>query len=145
MAYGRKKPSITERMIKDRKKKSSSSAVDNVLKRTEQEKQDISFFEKNITVLNDQYEDFFSGKTSREPTSLRREMDDLIAKYRKSPFVRTMFKFKFKNLVSKYNTYRAKWDKKLREIRRKEETYSSTSKEMSKEEKEYLNKYLDKI
>lgn len=145
MAYGRKKPSITERMIKDREKKSSSSAVDNVLKRSEQEKRDIKFFEENISVLDDRYEDFFSGKTSKEPKSLRRDMDDLIAQYRKSPFVRTMFKFKFKNLVSKYNTYRAKWDKKLREIRRKEETYSSTSKEMSKEERKYLNKYLDKI
>jgi hypothetical protein len=145
MAYGKKKLSISERMMRDRKKRSSSSAVNNVLKRAEQEKRDIKFFEENIMILNEKYEDFFSGKNAREPKALRREMDDLIIKYRKSPFVRTMFKFKFGNLVSKYNTYRAKWDKKLREIRRKEETYSSTSKEMSKEEKEYLNKYLDKI
>ena len=67
----------------------------------------------------------------------------VINKYTKSPFIKTVNKYKFSTLVSRYTTYKVRWDKKLRELAIKD--LLGESEEISDVEKRYLNRMVDQL
>ena len=111
--------------------------------RSVEEREDISILTKKIPELEQQYKEFFEHKTSKEPKGLRKELEVIINKYTKKPFINTVNKYKFQTLLSKYNLRRAMWDKKLRELAIKE--VSGEFYTVSDVEKKYLDKIIDQF
>ena len=107
------------------------------------EKEDLAFLTKQIPELEQQYKDFFDHKLPREPKALRKQIEAIIDKYTKSPFIKTVNKYKFSTLVSRYTTYKVRWDKKLRELALKE--IVGEREEISEVEKRYLNKIVEQF
>ena len=68
-----------------------------------------------ITKLNEAYNDYFDQKISDEPKAMRHELESLIRQYQKEIIPWTVHKFKFKNVRSKFNLYKPRWDKGLQE------------------------------
>lgn len=78
--------------------------------------EDVARLERRIEALKIEYEHYFSGRVRQEPMKLREEVQGLIARWMGQPINNTMFKFRYRNLVSRYNTLTAYWTRTLQAI-----------------------------
>ncbi len=79
-------------------------------------REDIEILDSKISRLKIEYEQYFSRILKREPVKLREEVDRLILLYSNQPITNTALKFRFHNLVAKYNAYKQYWQRILRAI-----------------------------
>ena len=78
--------------------------------------QAIERFDSQLNLLNRAYEQYFLGFEKREPSELRREVEQLMRRCKSTPIQNTAAKFKLNAIVARYNTMRTYWDRTLREI-----------------------------
>ena len=62
------------------------------------------------------YEQYFIGIEKIPPNVLRKEVDRVIWQLRKVRFQNTRLRFKFQQIIQRYNTYQQYWSRTLREI-----------------------------
>ncbi|HHL41017.1 MAG TPA: hypothetical protein ENJ37_10970 [Deltaproteobacteria bacterium] len=86
--------------------------------------EDIDLLEEKIGRLKTDYEKHFARLIKHEPVKLRGEVERLILRYYGYNFTNTGLRFRFNNLVSRYNTYKQYWARILRAI--EEGTYDRT-------------------
>ncbi len=78
--------------------------------------EDIDMLDSKLANLKITYEQYFANVIKREPIKERQEVDRIVIRYSNTPINNTMLKFRFRNLVSKYNTYKQYWNRVLRLI-----------------------------
>ncbi len=78
--------------------------------------EDLVQLERKLDALKVEYEHYFSGRARLEPNELREEVDRLVQRWTGKPINNTMYKFRYRNLVGRYNTLCAYWNRCLREI-----------------------------
>ncbi|MFQ5441756.1 MAG: MXAN_5187 C-terminal domain-containing protein [Thermodesulfobacteriota bacterium] len=83
---------------------------------------DLETLEKNLTKLKIAYEQYFMRILKLEPLKLRTEVEMTIRRYTGKTMTNTAFKFKFNNLVAKFNAFKQYWTRTLRAI--EEGTYA---------------------
>jgi hypothetical protein len=77
---------------------------------------DLDELARELEHLKGLYEQYFLGLERKEPVKLRAKVVGLIRKYAGSPIQNARIKFRYQQLVSRYNTYTLYWDRVLREI-----------------------------
>src|SRR5262245_3607671 len=77
--------------------------------------------EERIETLRVLYEQHFADILPQPPTKLQKEAVFLIRKLLKAPFKNSQTRFKLRQLVTRYQTYRTYWERVLKE--REEGTY----------------------
>lgn len=78
--------------------------------------EDILIAEAALKSLITKYEQYFVGVEKREPYQQAKDFELFIRKYATTLIPNTMYKFRYTNLVSRYQSYRQHWNKILREI-----------------------------
>ena len=78
--------------------------------------EDVERLERRMDALKVEYEHYFSGRARTEPAKLREEVQGIIARWSGRPISNTMFKFRYRSLVSRYNTLSAYWSRTLQAI-----------------------------
>jgi hypothetical protein len=78
--------------------------------------EDLVQLERKLDTLKVEYEHYFSGRARLEPNELRGEVDRLVQRWTGKPINNTMYKFRYRNLVGRYNSLSAYWNRCLREI-----------------------------
>jgi hypothetical protein len=76
----------------------------------------IEVMERKLIQLKTSYEQYFLGLERREPVILRAEVDRLFRQNATTIVQNTGLKFKLSGLVARYNSFRAHWDKQLRDL-----------------------------
>ena len=76
--------------------------------------EDLSFLESSIAELIVKYEQYFLGMEKREPLKLSDDIERFIRRYNTATIVNTMYKYRFLNLATKFNTYRQHWARTTR-------------------------------
>ncbi len=87
---------------------------------SEQLQQDMLAIEMNLARLVNDYEGFLCGARAKDPKSLETQTERLISKWRARPIGRTVQKFKFQNLVRRFDCYREGWERQRREKQKRE-------------------------
>lgn len=77
-------------------------------------KQDLEMIEKNTKTLEKQYTDFFEGVLASEPKALRIQTEALVRKWWGRPMANAGSRFQVQNMVQRYNSFKEKWDRRLR-------------------------------
>lgn len=77
---------------------------------------DITSIEKKLIWLKTDYEQYFMGMQGTEPLRLRAEVERLIQLYSNQRITNTALNFRYKTVVARFNSYRSRWDKVVREI-----------------------------
>ena len=75
-----------------------------------------------ITQLKVEYEQYFMRVIRQEPAKLRGDIDKVVRRLSTTHITNTGDKFKFRTLVSKFNSYKQYWNRILRQI--EEGTYT---------------------
>jgi hypothetical protein len=78
--------------------------------------EDLVQIERKLEALKVEYEHYFSGRARTEPSELREEIDRLVQRWVGRPINNTMYKFRYRNLVGRYNSLCGYWNRCLREI-----------------------------
>jgi len=78
--------------------------------------QTLSELEHHIQRLKIEYDQYFMGALRREPTLLRGKIQRTLTKYTNEPPRNTLQKFRFNQLMAKFQSYRSMWGRSLREI-----------------------------
>jgi hypothetical protein len=76
--------------------------------------QDLGRIEAGLRELKLRYDQFLAGALDREPFELRREIDELIRRWRHAPIQRYAHKFHLNTLVSRYTSYTELWSRQVR-------------------------------
>jgi hypothetical protein len=76
--------------------------------------QDMQVIEENINLLDKRYTEFCEGAISLEPKALRAQTDALVRKWWGKPIANTQARFRLKNVVQRYNSFKEKWGRQLR-------------------------------
>jgi hypothetical protein len=84
--------------------------------------EDIGILEVKLAELKVEYEQYFARVLKREPIQHRESVERTIRQYSNIALNNTALKFKFNNLVGKYNSYKQYWTRILRKI--EEGTYT---------------------
>ena len=87
---------------------------------SEQLQQDMRAIEHNLSRLVNDYEGFLCGAKATDPKTLQTQTERLILKWRARPIGRTVQRFKFQNLVQRFDCYRETWERKRREKQKRE-------------------------
>ncbi len=77
---------------------------------------DLDVLARELERLKGSYEQYFLGLERIEPKKLRAQVLTLIRKYTNVPIQSARPKFRYNQLVQRYNTYTTYWDRVLREI-----------------------------
>lgn len=77
---------------------------------------DIASLEKKLIQLKADYEQYFLGYQKVAPEKLRAEVEKFIRLYTNQRITNTALNFRFNTAVAKFNSYRAYWDRTIREI-----------------------------
>ncbi|MDP3939228.1 MAG: MXAN_5187 C-terminal domain-containing protein [Deltaproteobacteria bacterium] len=78
--------------------------------------EDVERLARRMDALKVEYEHYFSGRARMEPAKLRKEVQSIIARWTGQHINNTMYKFRLRNLVSRYNTLSAYWNRTLQAI-----------------------------
>jgi hypothetical protein len=78
--------------------------------------EDLVQLERKLEVLKVEYEHYFSGRARTEPNELREEVERLVQRWVGRPINNTMYKFRYRSLVGRYNSLAGYWNRCLREI-----------------------------
>jgi hypothetical protein len=87
---------------------------------SEQLQQDMHAIEHNLARLVNDYEGFLCGATAKDPKTLETQTERLISKWRVRPIGRTVQRFKFQNLVQRFDCYKESWERQRREKQKRE-------------------------
>jgi hypothetical protein len=79
-------------------------------------KEELDTLDARIKRLRVEYEQYFLRVLKREPLFLRGQVEKTIAYLSQQYISNTGFKFRFRNLADKYNSYRHYWTRVLKEI-----------------------------
>ncbi len=88
-------------------------------------REDIEALDAKISRLKMEYEQYFARTLKREPVKLRDEINRTILNYTNQRITNTALKFRFQNIVSRYNTFKQYWNRVLRAM--EEGTYHRTA------------------
>ncbi|MFH1018536.1 MAG: MXAN_5187 C-terminal domain-containing protein [Pseudomonadota bacterium] len=77
---------------------------------------DLDHLAQELEKLKGVYEQYFLGLNRIEPAKLREKVVGMIRKYSTVPIQSARPKFRYTQLVNRYNTYSVYWDRILREI-----------------------------
>ena len=78
--------------------------------------EDVAKLERGLEDLRLEYEHYFSGRARIEPGRQREAFQTNLSRWRGKPINNTMYKFRYQNLVSRYNGVSAYWNRCLQEI-----------------------------
>jgi len=78
--------------------------------------QELTRLEELIKKLKYEYEQYFIGESKLPPEKLQKEVESMIRNLYAQPLGRAGPKFRFQMLIARFNTYRAYWDKIMRDI-----------------------------
>lgn len=76
----------------------------------------IDRLEYNVNRLIKDYQQFFQGIVANEPARRRESVEVEIRKLRNTYITNTSARFKFDNVVAKFNSYRQLWNRKLQKL-----------------------------
>ncbi|MEE8574424.1 MAG: MXAN_5187 C-terminal domain-containing protein [Thermodesulfobacteriota bacterium] len=99
-------------------------------------KEDLDILDNRIDRLKIEYEQYFMRILKREPLFLKSQINKTIAQYTHQVINNTGYKFRFRNLADKYNTFKQYWRRTLSEIengtyRRRSEVSDSDARDMA--------------
>ncbi len=77
-------------------------------------REDIEALDAKVSRLKVEYEQYFARTLKREPVKLRDEIDRTILRYTNQRITNTALKFRFQNIVSKYNAFKQYWNRVLK-------------------------------
>jgi hypothetical protein len=77
---------------------------------------DVATLANDLEKLKGSYEQYFLGLERRAPDKLREKVLGLIRKHSGTTMQNARTKFRFQQLVARYNTFTTYWDRVLREI-----------------------------
>lgn len=78
--------------------------------------EDIASLEKKLIQLKADYEQYFLGYQKLAPEKLKAEVDKLIKTLSSQRITNTALNFRLNAATAKYNSYKAYWDRTIREI-----------------------------
>ena len=78
--------------------------------------EDLEFLEKSIRQLQIEWEKFFGGVERKPPTDLKARVDNVVRRYANAEIRNNAERFRYSNLVARYNTFSELWAKRLRAI-----------------------------
>lgn len=110
--------------------------------------EDVARLERGIEALKVEYEHYFSGRARVEPQKLRGEVQRLITRWIGQPINNTMYKFRYRNLVSRYNTLSAYWSRTIQAIEDgtfKRDQFRLQNQERERREQEGKRERLDAL
>ena len=81
-------------------------------------KNDVEELEPQVERLKSLYQQYFMGIEKLPPLVLRKKVDRTIWKLRRIRFPNTALRFKFQQIIQRYNTYQQYWARVMREIER---------------------------
>jgi hypothetical protein len=81
-------------------------------------KNDVEELEPQVERLKALYNQYFMGIERLPPLVLRKKVDRTIWKLRRIRFPNTALRFKFQQIIQRYNTYQQHWSRIMREIER---------------------------
>ena len=90
---------------------------------SEQLQQDMRAIENNLTRLVNEYEGFLCGAKAKDPKTLETQTERIISRWRARPIGRTVQRFKFHNLVHRFDCYRENWERQRREKQKRERVF----------------------
>jgi len=82
----------------------------------EQIGQDVDLLTRDIERLRKIYEQYFMGLIKENPEPLRQKVHQLVRKNHGIPIQNARLKFRYQQLISRFNTYCSYWDRILRRI-----------------------------
>jgi hypothetical protein len=77
---------------------------------------DLQMLDVKLKSLRMEYEQYFLGSRNREPSTLRGEVNKVVAYYANAPIRNTAQRFLFNNLRARYFTHKRLWDETCRKI-----------------------------
>ncbi len=110
--------------------------------------EDIADLDRRLDELKVEYEHYFSGRARIEPGKLRQALQRHLSRWHGKPINNTMFKFRYTNLVARYNSISAYWNRCLQEIEEgtfKRDTFRLQLRERERQERDEQRKKLDTI
>ncbi|MFQ5457612.1 MAG: MXAN_5187 C-terminal domain-containing protein [Myxococcota bacterium] len=110
--------------------------------------EDIQRLERGLEELRLEYEHYFSGRARLEPSNLREAFQKNLLRWRGKPINNTMYKFRYQNLVSRFNAVSAYWNRCLQEIEDgtfKRDTFRQQIRERERREKDARRSRLDDL
>ena len=81
-----------------------------------EEHERIDRLEYNVNRLIKDYQQYFQGIVANEPARRRESVEVEIRKLRNTYITNTSARFKFDNVVAKFNSYRQLWNRKLQKL-----------------------------
>ncbi len=75
---------------------------------------DLEAIEKQIRLLQIEWDKFFSGIEKKPPTDLKTKVEAIIRRHANAEIRNNTERFRYQNMVAKYNTLNELWSKKLR-------------------------------
>lgn len=110
--------------------------------------EDIARLERRLEALKIEYEHYFSGRIRLEPCRLREEMQRSLARWIGKPINNTMYKFRYQNLVARFNVTSAYWNRCLQQIEEgtfKRDTFRMQLHDRERRERDQRRQRLDAI
>jgi hypothetical protein len=76
--------------------------------------EDLDYLEKAIRQLQIDWEKFFAGTEKKPPTDLKARVDTVVRRHANAEIRNNTERFRYQNLVARYNTFNELWSKRLR-------------------------------
>lgn len=77
---------------------------------------DLGLLESKLNQLKLAYDRYFRGQERLQPTKLNNDVVALVRKYSGTPIQNTALKFRYEQLVARFNSFQTFWGRTLREI-----------------------------
>jgi hypothetical protein len=78
--------------------------------------EDLDFLEKSIRQLQIEWEKFFGGVEKKPPSDLKSKVDAVVRRHANAEIRNNAERFRYQNLVARYNTFSELWSKRLRAL-----------------------------
>ena len=77
--------------------------------------EELDRLEENIRILKNKYDQFFGGMAKVPPMQERRNLEVFLHEFSKQKIRENARRFRFNQLLTRYNQYREMWSRKMRE------------------------------
>ncbi len=78
--------------------------------------EDLDLLEKQIRLLQIEWEKFFGGVERKPPNDLKTRVEALVRRYANAELRNNTERFRYQNLSARYNTFSELWSKRLRAL-----------------------------
>jgi len=82
----------------------------------DQIEQDIDRLQRDLETLRKTYEQYFMGLVKENPEIIREKLHKLVRKNHGTPIQNARLKFRYQQMIARFNTYCTYWDRILRRI-----------------------------